>query len=192
MQPKYYGAAANYNKRGGGGLQFDRRLLMMLAVGFVVLLFIIIGIGLINAATSAPKNDLQTLVAREQSLVKFLTTYQQSVRSNTLGKITAEATLLVSSNQQTLGVQLKEQYSLLRPEDAFAAAEADTTSEAALKTASTAGQFDQKFTELLHDKLAATYTLAEKIKSSSSGTLQVGLTQTLTLMQTLDKELNDL
>jgi len=192
MQPKYYGAAADYRKSGGPGFRFDRKLVMILGGGVVAILFIVIALGLINSAGSAPKNDLETLVAREQAFAAFINENQQSINTSDLKKIAAEGALLITSDQNELTAQLNTQYGVTEVPGDIVTAETDTASAATLKTALASGQFDHIFIGLLQDKIAAIQALANKVQSSASDELLTALKQSNITLQTLDKELTAL
>ncbi len=192
MQPKYYGAAADYNKPKGAGLMFDKRLLMMLGLAVVVITVISIGFGLLNAAASAPKNDLQALVARENSLNDFMKTNQPGIHSQSLSIINAEAQLLVGGDTYALTAALSSQYGIDKIAAEFTAAEVDATSASALGTAAINGRFDQTYVSMLQDKLAATQTLAQKIKDGNGGDIGALVDRTIKTTQSLSKRLADL
>ncbi len=192
MQPKYYGAAADYRKPGGMGFHFDRKLLMILGGGVVAITLIAIAFGLLNAASSAPKNDLTTLFARERSLMSFVSKNRASISGSDLKKVAAEAELLLASDSALLSAQLAALYGITEIPQSIVDLEADTTSATKLANAQASGTFDQTFAGLLRDKIAATYALTVKINNTAPDELKATLAHSTKALEAIDTQLTAL
>ena len=83
------------------------------------------------------------------------------------------------------------QYGIDKIAPEFTASEADTTSAGQLSTAAINGQFDATYVGLLQDKLAATQTLAQKVKDGAHSEIGAVAEQTIKTVQSLSKRLQD-
>lgn len=186
MQPKYYGAAADYNRPKSTGLG---KILKIIGLVIGVIILITVGYFIFTALTSGGKNSAATLVAREKQLVSFLTTNQAGIGNDNLKTIASSATTLLNSDQYALTQGMKAAYGLAAPPDEITKAEADTTSKKALDTAKIQSRFDQVFVELLRDKLASTQQLARTVQGQSSGTLKTAADTAIKNITTIDEQL---
>lgn len=186
MPPTYYGAAANHQKR--SGFHLDRRVLLFLGLGIVVILFIGIISTVLGALTGGPKTDLTLLVARQASFSAFLNANYGPVQNDALQKVTAEAAILTASDYRVLNTQLSLTYNVTAIPDSVTAAEADQNA-AALKSAQVAGTYDSVFIGLLRDKLAAELSLANTVNQAASGNLKKDTQQVISNITSLGTEL---
>lgn len=190
MQPKYYGAAADYNKPSGPSI--NKRLIFFVLAGLGILLLLAVGFAIITSLSAAPRADLGRLILREQQLQAFITTNQKAVRTDELSKVSSEALILVTTDTSALNKQLVAIYGSTEVPPEVATSEVDTTSVEKLKTAASVGKYDQVYLQLLRDKIAASMQLATSLKSSSSGGLTTTLNQNLANLSTIDKQLSAL
>jgi len=186
MQPKYYGAAADYNRPKGTGLGQILKIFGMV-VGAIVL--ITIGYFVVSALTSGGKTSVATLVAREKQLVLFLTQNQSAIQDDRLQTITSSATSLINSDQYTLTQGMKATYGLTAVPEEIAKTETDTTSKKTLDTAKIQSRFDQVYVGLLRDKIASTQQLARTVQGQSSGNLKTAAETTIKNLTTIDEQL---
>ena len=189
MQPKYYGAAAQYNKPTGGNFG---KILKILGLFVGVIVLITIAYFAYTALTSGGKNSAAQLVARQRQLLTFLTANQGSVANDTLKTISGNATSLVTSDHYALSQGIKTEYGLAAVPEAITKAEADTTSTTTLKNAQIQSRFDQVYLQLLREKIASTQELAQSVLSTAGGTLQTATQTTLEHLSTIDEQLDQL
>ena len=186
MQPKYYGAAAQYNKPGGTGLGAILKIIGMV-VGVIVLLSV--GFLAYNAFSSGGKNSAAQLVAREKNLITFMTTNQSTLASDSFLTINSNAVSLITSDHYNLSQGLKSAYGLATAPEEIAKTEIDSTSKKTLDTAKIQSRFDQVYLELLRGKIAATQQLARTVSGQSSGTLKTAADTSIKHLTTIDEQL---
>lgn len=190
MQPnitsKYYGAAAQYNKKNdspGGRL---------LKIGLLALLIIVVlsgGAIAFSALTSGGKNDAARLVARERQLIIFLTNNQKSIANDDFQTANANALSFATSDYYSLQKGLSAAYGLTSVPDAIAKEEIDTTSAAALKTAQIQSRFDTVYLQLLREKITNTEGLARTVLNSANGTFKTAIQTQLDNLTAVDNQL---
>lgn len=186
MEPKYYGAAAEYNKSGGSG--FGNILKIFgLVVGVIVL--ITIGFFAYNVLTSGGKNSAAQLVARERQLLTFITVNQAGIDNDNLKTVSSNALSLFTSDSYALSQGLKTSFGLAAVPDVIAKTEVDTTSTKALDTAKIQSRYDQVYLELLRDKIAATQQLARSVLNNSNGAFKTAAETSIKNLTTVDEQL---
>lgn len=186
MQPKYYGAAADYNRPPSTGLGKILKL-VGLVVGIIVL--ITIAYFAFMALTSGGRNSAATLVAREKQLTTFMTTNQATLENDNLRTINSNGSTLITSDHYALTQGMKAAYGLTSPPEDITKAEADTTSKKTLDTAKIQSRFDTVYVELLQEKIASTQQLARSVRDSSSGALKTAAEATIKNLTTIDEQL---
>lgn len=186
MQPKYYGAAAQYNRPKGTGLGQILKIIGMVVGGIIL---ITIGYFVVSALTSGGKTATATLVARERTLVSFLTQNQGTIANDNLQTIASNATSLLNSDHYALTQGMKAAYGLAAPPEDITKSEADTTSKKTLDTAKVQSRFDQVYVELLREKLASAQQLARTVQGQSSGNLNKAAAVTIKNITTIDEQL---
>lgn len=186
MQPKYYGAAAQYNKPSGTGLGA-----LLKIIGMVISVIILLSIVFLvyNAVSSGGKNAAAQLVARERQLITFMTTNQGSISSDSFLTINSNAVSLVTSDHYNLSQGLKTAYGLATVPEEIAKTEVDSTSKKTLDTAKIQSRFDQVYLELLREKIAATQQLARTVQGQSSGSLKAAVETSIKHLTTIDEQL---
>jgi hypothetical protein len=191
MEPKYYGAAAEYNKP--GGFQFNRRLVFIIVgvLGLIIILWI--GTALISAITSGPQRETAKLLARETKLQELVGKSKDRIRSGDLKKVNADANLLLLSDTVTLKGLLQKAYNLDRIPTEIEKAEVDSATDTELKDAERLGKFDRTYVEALRAKVAASLQLAQTVLSSTSNqSLKAALEQNISNLKTIDDQLAEL
>ena len=186
MQPKYYGAAAQYNRPNSGGFGMILKIIG-LVVGVIVL--ITVGFFAFSALTSGGKNTAAQLVARERQLLSFMTTNQSTIDNDNFRTVNSNAMSLITSDHYSLTQGMKAAYGLAAPPEEITKAETDTTSKKTLDSAKIQSRFDQVYLQLLRDKVASTQQLARSVQSSSSGTLKTAAETTVRNLTTIDEQL---
>ena len=186
MQPKYYGAAAQYNKPAGTPIGM---ILKFIGIGVGVIVLITVAFFAYSALTSGGKNTAAQLVAREKQLLSYLTSNQGSITSDVLRTANSNAISLLTSDSYALAQGIKTAYGLATVPDAITKAEADTTSKKTLDTAKIQSRFDRVYLELLREKVAATQQLAQTVLASSSGSLKTAVETTISHLTTVDEQL---
>lgn len=184
---RYYGASANYNKPGGPVI--NRRLLTLIGIILVVIMLLFGAFSLFSSLSNGPRDQLATLVAREQSLQIFTSTNQAKITDNELTKINSEAGILLTSDTVTLTQQLKSKHKLTTIPKEIIALEADLTSEATLTQATLSGKFNETYKDLLEQKLASCLQLAESVQQGTTGQLNAALEQNIQNIKALQAQL---
>ncbi len=175
MQPKFYGAAAQYNKPS------DSKLGAVLKIAGLVLLILVLitaGYYLVTALTSTNKNQAARLVAREKQLVSYISTYSKSITDDSLSTVSSNAYALATNDYYALQQGLKSSYSLSAVPDSITAEEADSTSESKLATAQSQNKFNEVYASLLKSKVTSAKTLALEVASNSSGKMKTAANTT--------------
>ncbi|HEU5187130.1 MAG TPA: hypothetical protein VFT87_01360 [Candidatus Saccharimonadales bacterium] len=183
---RYYGAAANYNKPGGP--VFNRRFLVLIGALLVVILLLFVAFAIFNSFTSAPKERLATLVAREQSLQAFTSSNQSKLTSDHLQKVNSETHLYTTSDGASLKRQLSLRYGLSEIPKEITAAEADDSTKK-LNEATQSGKFNEVYKEILNQKLVATQQLAESVQQGTKGQLNAALEKAIQNLVALQEQL---
>jgi len=189
---KFYGAAADYNKPPGLAGINRGNIFKILGLSAGALILIIVGYVAFTALTSAGRNDAARLVARERVVLNFMTSNQAALSSDDLKTITSNAISLQLSDIYSLQQGLKTSFSLTTIPDDITKSEADTTSAKALVTAKTQGQFDQKYIQLLRDKIAAAQNLTTSVQNGSSGAMKTATQTNLNHLKIIDEQLTKL
>jgi hypothetical protein len=165
MPPKYYGAAAQYNKpAAGGGLGGIGKIAMI--VGFIafVILILIGGFMLVGSLTKGPQDEFVSLAARTANLQTLFDKQRANLTNGDLKKINAEAATLLQSSAIDLKNQAGTLYGVQEIPEAVNAAEAMGDAQDALDKAKVSGTFDRTYVTQLTDKVNGTFDLAKKLK----------------------------
>lgn len=190
MQPnitsKYYGAAAQYNKKPSspGG--------RLLKIGLLVVLTIVVlsaGFIAFSALTSGGKNDAARLSARQRQLILFLTANQKSIGNDDFQTVNSNAISLATSDLYAIQQGLSTAYGLTSVPDAIARSEIDTTSTPVLKDAQIQSRFDTVYLKLLRDKITSTESLARSVMAGAGGTLKTAIQTELNNLIAIDNQL---
>lgn len=192
MQPKYYGAAAQYNqpaRGGGGGIS---GILKIFGIFVAAIIVIAIGFSVATSIGQGPSNEFARLVARATELQTLLDKQKSNIRSSDLKTINATGHILVSGDIALLNEQLTTTYNLEAVPAEISAAEADPTIETTLKNAGLTGTFDKVYIGVLRDKIASTYDLANTLMGSASGETKAALEKTNATLTSLDAQLEKL
>lgn len=185
MQPKYYGAAAHYNRPNTGGLGQILKIIG-LVVGVIVL--ITVGYFAYGALTSGAKNSAAQLVARQKQLLTFMTVNQSQLTAPDLITATSNAVSLQTSDNYSITQGLRT-FGLTSVPEAIARTESDTTSSKTLAAAKTQNRFDTVYLQLLRDKIAATQQLAQTVLSSAGGSMKTAVQTLVSHLTTIDAQL---
>lgn len=154
-----------------------------------VIIFLVVAVNIFNAITSGPRQNLERIVARTDSLQKFTADNQSAISDTDLAKLNSEATIFLASNTFELKTKLKEQYNA-EVSEPIKLEEADTTSKETLKDATSAGRFNESYRQLLNEKLATALQLAKSIQqNSTSQSLNNVLQQTIANLEALAAQL---
>lgn len=185
MQPKFYGAAAQYNRPNNGGLGQILKIIGLVAGVLLLLTGAYFAYGLF---TSGSKNSAAQLVARQRQLLSFMTTNQNSITNPDFKTINSNAISLATSDNYSLTQGLRN-YGLTAVPEAVAKLEVDTTSSKTLATAVIQSRFDAVYLQLLREKIAATQQLGQSVLGSAGGTMKTALQTTLSHLTTVDETL---
>jgi hypothetical protein len=192
MQPKYYGAAAEYNKPvsgGGGGLS---GILKIFGIFVGAILLIAIAFTVVNSIGKGPSNEFARLVARTTELQTLLDKQKPNIRSSDLKTINATGQILMAGDVAALSEQLTVAFGAEGVPEDITAAEADPTIETTLKNAGLTGTFDKVYVGVLRDKIASSYDLANTLLGSASGDTQAAVQKTIDTLTSLDSQLEKL
>jgi hypothetical protein len=192
MQPKYYGAAANYNKPVGGKSGLGGILKIFgIFVGAVIVLAV--GFSIVNSLSKGPQENFERLIARESDLLKLMDKQKDNIRNSDLRTINATGTLLTAGDVGALNKRLTASFGAEGVSESIAAAETDTTSEATLGNAVITGTFDKTYVGILRDKIASASGLARTLVSSVSGdATKQAVQKTLDNLEAIDTQLSKL
>ena len=185
MQPKFYGAAAQYNRSNRGGLGQILKI-----VGLVVGVIILISIAFIvyNLLTSGSKNSAAQMVARQRQLLTFMTNNQASITNPDLKTINSNATSLESSDNYAITQGLRT-FGLTAVTEAITKLEADSTSSKTLAAAVVQSRFDAVYLQLLREKIAATQQLANTVLPNANGSMKTAIQTMIANRTTIDEKL---
>jgi hypothetical protein len=170
MQPKYYGAAAQYNKPTGGGFTFNPKVFIVLGLALVVILALVGGMALVGSLTKGPQDDFIALAAREGTLQQLVDKEKTNIQNGDLKKINAEADTLFLSDARALSQEMQTLFGVTEIPETVLAAQSTATVEETLKAAATSGTFDRAYVSALQDQLSATYDMAKRMKDAVSST----------------------
>lgn len=165
MEPRYYGAAAHYNKP-QQLFGFDKRLVSIIGVIIAVLIAVVLFFTILNAISQGPRNEIARLIAREQQLSRALTTNLKNVRNDELQKVGNEAVLYLGTDIAALS----EIYNDDLPKE-ITESESNPDEATALQQAALVGRFDQALVDILRTRAAASLEQAQKVNSSATGQL---------------------
>lgn len=186
MQPKYYGAAAEYNK-GGPSLNSRVLRLTLLVLGIIVL--ITVAYFIVSLISNGPRDNAARLLARNRQLLVFMANNQKSLNSEDTKTVTTNAISFAYSDNYAISQGLATNYNLTTVPDVISKSEVDTTSAALLTTATINSRFDAEFVQLLRDKIAADLQLAHQVQGSVGGTLKAAVGTAIGHLNTTDEQL---
>jgi hypothetical protein len=187
---KFYGAAAEYNKAPGSGL--NARVLKLVLLVVAALVLITVGFFAFKAFTGASANDAARLVARERVLLSFINTNSATLVDEDLKTANSNTLSLLTSDGYALQNGLKTTFDITTPPDDITLSEADSTSAKTLLAAKTQSRFDQAYVQLLRDKVAAAQQLARTVLASSSGSMKVAAQTNIDHLTVIDTQLSKL
>lgn len=192
MQPKYYGAAAQYNKSGGSS-PISKRVLMIAGLGVGVLFIIIIAFMVIGALTRGPQDDFARYTQREADLVTLMDKQKTNVQSADLHTINSTALILFSGDSGAANTLLSSVFSTAAVPDNIIAEVADSTTDATLKNATLTNTFDSVYIGVIRDKITTLYNLARNISSATNNTtLKTALDHSMSDLTSVDDQLSKL
>lgn len=190
MQPQYYGAAAQYNKPGSFK---NRKLIMVLLLGVIIIVFLSIGFALVNFLMSGPANQFARLVARQEALQQFVSDGQAEIKNDDLSKINSTANVLLLTDAAALRNSLRTAYRADGVPADITRSESNTEqNETILKEAVQINRYDTAYYNLLQDKITAALQLAQHLQPDARGNAQTSVQQAVTSLQAIQKELTDL
>lgn len=191
MQPKYYGAAANYNK--GPSAPLSKRLIMLAVLFFGTIILLAIAFSIVSAIGKGPQEDFARVFARVDQIEKLMDKQKQSISDGDLSSINASATLLFIGDVSSMASVMKTSYGMDAVPDNIIAEIADTTTEAKLKTATNAGNFDSTYIKAIREKLATAYNAAQKASGEApTDKSKEVLKKAMSDMSSVDAQLVDL
>lgn len=150
--------------------------LLLIGGGVIALLIVvIIVLGMMNGGSG---DNQQRLLFRLSNLDSTMDEARRNIRSDSLGKINTETSLVISGDIvaiESLIPVKKNDKSLNAIQDE----EADTVTVERLKTAALNNQHDSTYKTVLADKLQSTYELAGEVAKKSSDSKLKAALQTL-------------
>jgi hypothetical protein len=196
MPPKYYGAAAQYNKPapglmpGAGGMG-GKKILMIVGLILFVILVLVGGLTLISGLTKGPQDDFVALTARTSNLTALLEKQKPNIKNGDLKKINAEATTLILSDSMELTNQATTLFGVAEIPEAIAAAQSFATVEEELEAAKVSGTFDRTYVTQVTDLINGTFDLAQKMHGAvSTKEAQDVLDKAMTNLITINDQLS--
>ncbi len=191
MEPRYYGAAANYNKP--GGTLFNPKLLMIGGLALVIIIVIFVAIAVISGINAGPSRDLATLVAQQTDLQTLTEKSKDRIKSGDLRKVNADASLLLLSDTITLTGYLNSLYSITAIPPEVLAAATDPDTEGDLKTAEQTDKFDIVYIAVINQKLNSIREQVQKVQTQvGNKDLKTTLDATLATITSLQGQLSEL
>jgi|GEM_PF-2487482 len=193
MQPKYYGAAAQYNKSGTSGPPLSKRLIMIGAIGVGVIIFLMIVFTVIGSISKGPQDNFARLAAREANLVSLIGKQTSNIQSGDLGAINATASLLFNGDNSAINRLMTSAYGLAAIPPEIASSETpDSTIDTSLKNATLNGTFDRTYIGILQTEITSTYSAAQAIANATSGTVKATAITVMKNLLAISTQLNAL
>jgi hypothetical protein len=188
MEPKYYGAAAEYNKP--SGFQFNRKFLLIGLVAIVVITAMLVTGAVITSLNAGPGRDLATLIARQSALQSILEKNKDQIKNADLRKANADTNLFLASNTVALTPYLLSIYSLKTIPLDISSRESSATDASDLKQAAQVGKFDTTYIGFVRTKLASVLGLAQKVLDEvGNQNLKTDLQAAINAIQNADDQL---
>ncbi|HET9411386.1 MAG TPA: hypothetical protein VFO38_00870 [Candidatus Saccharimonadales bacterium] len=168
MQPKYYGAAANYNSRSSGPQSNLQKVVIIIGGFFGLIIVLAIVSSILGSIARGPSEEYAKLTARQAGLVKLVESQRTQIRNSDLRTINSTAYLLFSGDVGTLNRLLPLFGMNEGVPEAISSQETDTTSEAKLKNAALIGTYDKVYSTVLSERMASVAALAQTVGAASS------------------------
>lgn len=191
MQPKYYGAAAQYNKPAGGPTGLGT-ILKIFGIFVGAIIIIAVGFSIFATFSKGPQNDFAKLVARMDNLRALLDAKSGNIRSSDLKTINANALLLVSGDASLLTKQLQSSFDLKEVPPDIAASVDDPSIDTTLDNAVLTGTFDKAYVAVLRDAIAKTYDLAQDLQGAGGTATKEAVKKTIESLTAIDEQLSRL
>ena len=191
MEPKYYGASAQYNRPSSSELIKRIAILGGVVVGIITLVFIATAV--FSAINAGPSRELASLVAKQTVLQKIADENKDLLKGSEERKTNADAGILLLSGQKTLADLLSNVYGLAKIPPEISVAAADPTIKETLDTARTEGNFDGTFVRIFRDKLGEIISQTEAVLArTGNADIKTALQDNLDNLTSLDEELRAL
>lgn len=165
MQPKYYGAAARYNKS-GSTTPLTRRLLVIGGLVVGVIIFAIVVFSVLGAISKGPQDAFTHFAARESNLATLMDQQSPHIQSGDLSAINVTGKLLFNGDNSAAQRLLTSAFGLQAIPADVTASETDSTVTTSLQNASLNGTFDHTYVSILQQEIASTYNGAQALASS--------------------------
>lgn len=165
MQPKYYGAAAQYNKSGSSA-PLSRRLLVIGGLAGGVIIFLIIIFSVLGAISKGPQDAFAHFAAREANLVSLMDKQAQHIQSGDFHAVNATGLILFNGDNSAAQKLLSSAFGLQAIPTDITASETDSTIDTSLQNAALNGTFDHTYAGILQQELASTYSGAQALANS--------------------------
>lgn len=193
MQPKFYGAAANYNKPSGSSSSNLRKVLMIVGLFFGVIILLVVVMSIISAITRGPQDEYSRLISRVDRLSALTQSQQNTIRNNDLRRANSTATMLLLGDSGALSRQLAPAFGIAAVPEEIALSEGETTTEPKLKQANQLGTFDSTYADILRDKIAAAAALAQTVDTSTNNEkIKAVLGKLLEDLTEIDRQLSEI
>ncbi|HSE60900.1 MAG TPA: hypothetical protein VLA88_01240 [Candidatus Saccharimonadales bacterium] len=194
MQPKYYGAAAQYNKPAGfssGGGVGGKKIAMLAGLILFVIIIIVGGLSLVTSLSKGPQDDFVALAARTSNLQALLEKQKPTIKNADLKKLNAEATTLLITNSNDLSEQASKLFGVAEIPETVTEAQGMGDAEEALEKAKLSGTFDRVYITTVTDKVNGTFDLAKKMSDAvSSQDAKAVLEQTMANLVLINDQLS--
>lgn len=162
-------------------------------VGGGLLLAIIVGIFAFTSGGTAPRDQLQTLAARINTLQKVSSTAQKNIKSSKLRSINGSLTLLLTNASHDMAEPLKNNdVDVLKLDKDIVKAEAGTELSGKLEDARLNAVFDRTYTREMSYQLDTVKALMKQIYAkTSSKSLKDFLNETDKNLTPINTQLKD-
>lgn len=166
---RYYGAAAELEKRNKRRLNINIKALLII-FGGIVLVLTIVGVAfLISSNTSVA--SFPKLVARQQNLQMTTNVSGVRIKDPTLITINADANALFLGDLNAYKVHLKEKMGMNNVPKDIAKTESNAENIARIDEGFLLNKYDSTYVDVLRDQIAATLELTDIIRKDADQTL---------------------
>jgi hypothetical protein len=195
MPPKYYGAAAQYNKppslKGRGGMDV-KKIGLIVGLILVIITILVVGLSLVSSVTKGPQEEFVALAARSSNFATLLDKQKSNIKNGDLKKINAEATTLMLSDSVELSGLATRLFGVAEIPATASAAQGFAAAQESLDKAKISGIFDRTYVTEITSALDGLYGQAKKVRDalttkSSQGTVDRMMTDIIFVNDQLTK-----
>ncbi len=187
---RYYGAAAELEKRNKKRLNINVKALLII-FGGIVLLLTIVGVAyLISSNTSVA--SFPKLVARQQNLQMTTNVSGARIKDPTLITINADANALFLGDVNAYKIYLKEKMGMNNVPKDILKSESNVENLARIDEGFLLNKYDSTYVDVLRDQIASTLELTDIIRKDANSDLTKLLDTSTFNLKNIDSRLAEL